>query len=104
MIFTPPPWTSKLAEAIENDLLLGDFILQGRRQEAAHITKNQATLIDSDTRDTMDRPRLEADVAALAVGLQSELQRDQKLDGTGYNVVAILSENSVRTDRKALFA
>lgn len=98
MIFTPPPWAPKFSSDSKSNGLLGDFIMQGRVQEAAHVSENEAKLIDSGTKDVMDRLRIAADVAALAAGLRAELQESQQLGAAGSLAVAILSENTVGAD------
>ena len=102
MIFTPPSWIPAIAHNLSELGTVGDFVLQGSLGNASGPRVDEPTFISALTQKQKTPRQLAQDVEALAAGLAHELQWSPNAPQDG-KVVAILSENSVRSSIKVPF-
>lgn len=97
MIFYPPSWLPAITEDLSTTGTVGDFVLRGSLATAAEPAVDTPVLVSAHTQKAKTPRQLAEDVEALATALAHDLQWSPNEPAQGGKVIAILSENTVRS-------
>jgi hypothetical protein len=98
MIFHPPSWLPAIPQDLSTVGTVGDFVLRGPPGTSSKPTLDTPVLVSADTQRTKTPQQLAEDVEALATALAHDLQWSPNAPpAQGDKVIAILSENTVRS-------